>query len=69
MDDDCKKCGDPLCDKGNCHNDNCEDYDEDCMCLAPSNDDIGLCPHGYSDDEGCPECQGGSEWNISFHLR
>jgi hypothetical protein len=29
-----------------------------------SNEDLGLCPHGCSDDEGCeePGCMGGPEW-------
>lgn len=30
---------------------------------APCNEDLGLCPHGSTDDEGCeePGCYGGSD--------
>lgn len=36
-----------------------EDMDEDGL----SNEDLGLCPHGSTDDEGCdePGCYGGPE--------
>ena len=49
------------------------DYDEDLEDLedvedeaegwpedAPSMEDMGLCPHGYADDEDCDQCLGGS---------
>lgn len=51
----CSECGEPLCDEGNCHTCN-----NDCKCGFLSNEDIGYCKHGYSNDD-CPICSGGSE--------
>lgn len=39
------------------------DDDEDDDVDALTNEDLGLCPHGATDDEGCeePGCSGGPE--------
>jgi len=39
--------------------DRCEEYHEERLC----NEDLGMCPHGCTDDEGCeePGCNGGPD--------
>lgn len=38
------------------------DEEDDLLQDAPCDEDLGLCPHGATDDEGCdePGCSGGS---------